>query len=191
MRIRSPLLLLCGLLSVSSCASRAAVKIDRLYAYLTDSSQYFLLPPGGIEQPMNMAQHMTASYNGQDYSLFSWVKADETEMEMILLNELGATMGELIYREGELSLSSPVFPKSLGVEYIVADFQLCFYDPLLLSPALEACGLRLEVQGSARRIYKGKVLIIEIEKTEGLVKLVNHRRGYAYTLEGDFSGDYK
>ena len=67
------------------------------------------------------------------YFLNAWLKADKTEMEIILFNELGANMGELMYREGMVNFSSPVFPKSLRPEYIVADFQLCFYNPLLRS----------------------------------------------------------
>jgi hypothetical protein len=51
---------------------------------------------------------------------------------------------------------------------------------------LKDCGLVLEKQNDLRRIFKGKSLIIEIEKTSGAVKLVNRLRGYSYTLEGEF-----
>lgn len=176
------LLLLC----FCSCKSGAKVREDRLHAYLTDSSRYFLLPPEGIGKSMDMAQFVSASYNGQDYFMNAWVKADETGMEMTLLNEFGVNMGELSYKNGVVKFSSPVFPKSTMGEYIVADFQLCFYDPLLLRGALKECGLAFETDGNTRRILKGKKIIIEIEKTEKAVKLINHLRGYTYTLEGDY-----
>jgi len=133
-----------------------------------------------------MAQYVSASFAGRDYYMNAWVKADVTGMEMVLLNELGANMGELLYRNGAVHFSSMVFPQSLKPEYIVADFQLCFYDPLLLKAALKKCGLVLEAGEGKRSIYRGKSLLIEIEETADMVKLINHLRGYSYSLKGDF-----
>jgi hypothetical protein len=181
-------LLFAGVLSCfSSCAARAAIREDRRpYAYLTDSSKYFLLPPGSIENSMDMSQRLSASYEGRQYFFNAWVKADEAGMDMILLNELGASMGELSYRNDAVSFSSPVFPKSLPPEYIVADFQLCFYNTPALRQALEGCGLSFEDTEADRRVLQKGTVIIEIEKTRNTVALVNHLRGYRYTLEGDF-----
>jgi len=168
-----------------SCSSKAAVREDRL-VWLTDSSKYMLLPPESIENPLDMAQYISASYKGINYFFNAWVRADETGIEMTLLNELGANMGELYYRDGLVSFSSPVFPQSLKPEYIVADFQLCFYNAPALRKALENCGLSFENTGNIRRVFQGKTVVIEIEKNENAVRLVNHLRGYAYTLEGNF-----
>ena len=176
------------LLCLCSCASKAAAgKNGPLpYAWLTDRSKYILLPPEDIENPIDMPQFVSASYGGQDYFLNAWVKADETGMNMTLINSLGANMGELSYYYGAVSFSSPVFPQSFAAEFIVADFQLCFYNTLALRRALEDCGLSIEETGAGRCILQGKNVIIEIEKSQNAVKLVNHLRGYAYTLEGDF-----
>ena len=159
---------------------------NQLNVYLTGSSKYILLPPGNIENSLDMAQQISASYKGSEYFLNAWVKADETGMEMTLLNELGARMGELSYRNGLVSFSSPVFPSSLKPEYILADFQICFYNAVALRQALEACGLSFEDTGNSRRILQGKTLVIEVEKSQNTVRLVNHLRGYTYTLEGNF-----
>jgi hypothetical protein len=181
-----------------SCASRVTVNedwssdwskdlsSDRPYIYLTDSKKYFLLPPEDIENPMDMAQRISASWQGKDYSFNAWVKADEAGMEMTLLNELGVNMGELSFRDGLLSFSSQVFPKSMKPEYIVADFQLSFYSVPPLRQAVENCGLSFEIGANSRRILKGKTVIVEIEKSRNTIRLVNHLRGYIYTLEGDF-----
>jgi hypothetical protein len=169
-----------------SCTPKDTVVDNRLNVYLTGSSKYILLPPGNIENSLDMAQRISASYKGMDYFFNAWVKADESGMEMTLLNELGANMGELSYRNGLVSFSSPVFPPSLKPEYIVADFQLCFYNAMALRQALKDCGLSFEDAGNSRRILKGKTLIIEVERSRNTVMLVNHLRGYAYTLEGDF-----
>jgi len=169
---------------LSSCSSLSVDK--RPYAYLADNSKFILLPPAAIENPLDMAQRISALYNGQRFFFGAWVLADENGIDMSLFNELGAAMGELSYKEGVVSLSSAVFPQSVKPEYIVADFQLCFYDPGLLGKALKDCGLVLETQNNLRRIFEGKNLIIEIEKTSGAVKLVNRLRCYSYTLEGEF-----
>jgi len=135
---------------------------------------------------MDSYQLVSASYGNRDYILNAWVKADEKGIEMTLMNELGANMGELSYHDGSVSFSSPAFPQSFKGEYVVADFQLCFYNASALSKALADCGLSFEDTGSRRRIFHGKTVIIEIEKNQNTVRLVNHLRGYTYTLEGDF-----
>jgi hypothetical protein len=169
-----------------SCASGAAARKNRPYVYLADSAKYMLLPPEGIEYPIDMFQHISASYQDNEYLLNAWVKADNSEIDMILLNELGTHIGELSYRDGAVSFSSSFFPKSLKPEYIVADFQLCFYNALLLQRALKDCGLSFEYTEAYRLVLQGETVIIEIEKNSGQVRLVNKLRGYAYTLEGDF-----
>jgi len=168
-----------------SCAANTTGE-KRLSVYLAGSSKYILLPPENIEHSLDMAQQISASYKGMKFSFNAWVKADETGMEMVLLNELGARMGELSYRNGQVSFSSPMAPSALKPEYIVADFQLCFYNTAALRQALNDCGLSLEDTENSRRIFKGKTLVIEVEKGRNTVRLVNHLRGYAYTLEGDF-----
>jgi len=168
-----------------SCAPKAPVGEKPLNVYLTADSPFFLLPCGDIENPLDTAQRISASYQGRNYSFNAWVKADKTGIEMTLMNELGARMGELSYRDGQVSFSSPVISSSLlKPEYIVADFQLCFYSAPALCQALEDCGLSLEYTENSRRIFQGKNIIIEIEKKQNTVSLVNHLRKYAYTLEG-------
>jgi len=149
---------------------------------------------------MDMAQFLSAEFGGQNYFFNAWVKADENEMEMTFFNELGASLGELSYRNGVVHFSSNIIPRSVlrsfKPEYFIADFQLCFYDPFLLDKSLKDSGLVLETtdgdsrhgdsRHGSRRILNGNEVIIEIEKTGNTVKLVNHLRKYSYTLEGDF-----
>jgi len=172
------------LFCICSCATRA--KEERLYVYLADGARFVLLPTAAIEKPMDMAQFISASFMDQSHFFQAWVRANETAMDITLFNELGAAMGDLSYRDGIISFYSRVLPRSLRPEYIVADFQLCFYDTALLRRSLEEAGLSLAVQGNTRRIYNRRDLIIEIERAPGKVNFINHLRGYTYTLEGDF-----
>ena len=167
------------------------------YVWLTNRSKYILLPPEDIEHPLDSHQLVSASYKGTDYVLNAWVKADTTGLNMTIINELGANMGELSYRDGAVSFSSAMFPPSLRPEYIVADFQFCFYNARTLFQALKYGGLFFEEMGTnrfedtwtVRRIllWDHKTVIIRIEKkSRNVIEMVNYLRGYAYTLEGNF-----
>ena len=180
-------LLLTGfLICLCSCASTAAGRKKQLYVWLAENAKFILLPPDNIENSIDNHQLFTASYSGRSYQLIAWVKADETGLDMTFINEFGAGMGELSYYNGTVSFSSSVFPKFVEGEYIVADFQLCFYDTLALRKALKDCGLSFDETETGRRVLQGKTLVIEIEKTQNAVKLINHLRGYTYILEGSF-----
>jgi hypothetical protein len=168
---------------LSSCVSAAKAKDGSLYVWLTNSSRFILLPAQYIENPINGFQLFSAAYDKQEFQVNALVIADGTGMNMTLFNELGANMGELSWRNGEIYFSSSVFPKSLKPEYIIADFQLCFYESAALAKALKDCGLVLEDTGGLRRVLKGKTVIMEIEKNMNSVKITNHLRGYSYSLE--------
>ncbi|MCL2441500.1 MAG: DUF3261 domain-containing protein [Treponema sp.] len=184
-----------------SCTSAAGK--NALHVYLTDSSRFVLMHPEAIEKTMDMAQFLSAEFRGQNYFFNAWVKADENAIEIALFNEFGASFGELSYTAGNIHFSSAVLPRIalqyIKPEYIIADFQLCFYAPFLLEKQLNDSGLVLEItdsgslhgsrhgsRDSTRRILSGNDVIIEIEKTGNSVKLVNHLRNYTYTLEGVF-----
>ena len=187
--IKFLLIFMISIVCFISCASVA--KKDMQYVDITDNAKFVLLPPEGIEQSMDMVQFLSYEYGGQNYFFNAWVEANENEIEMAFFNELGTSMGELSYRNNSVNFSSPIFERSvlqyIKPEYIIADFQLCFYDPFLLGKTLNDIGLVLEVRDGNRRIFSGNEVIIEIEKTENYVKLVNNLRGYTYTLEGDFN----
>jgi len=180
-------LLLAGILAAfGSCASKSAVRENRMSAWLTDKSKFNILSPEFMENSMDNQQFISASYGNMNFQAIAWVKADKNGIEMILMNELGNGLGELSYRDGAILFSSPVFPQSVGGEYIVADFQLCFYNAHILRKALEDCGLSFEENDKGRRIYSGETLIIDIEKSGNAVRFVNHLREYSYTIESEF-----
>jgi len=185
------LLLAASVLCFSSCASRAAVRETRPYVWLTNNAKFILLPPAYIETPLDHQQLISASFQGRNHQMAAWVKADETGIDMTLMSELGATVGELFFRDGAVSFSSPLFPRAIGGEHIIADFQLSFYNAAALASALEAGGLTFEEAGTARRVFEGGTLIVEIERSRTVVRLVNHLRGYSLTLEGDFERDFE
>ena len=182
-----PLVFFCVFLCFGSCVSAAKSSAVPPHAYLTDTSRFLLLPTRDIGKPIDMPQRISASFQGRDLSLLAWVKADESEIQVTLLNEMGTNIGELFYSDYSISLSSEVLPGSIKPEYIIADFQLCFYNAVLISKALKDCGLDMETSETTRRILKGNDVVYEIVMDSEWVRITNHLRGYTYTLEGDFS----
>jgi len=183
---------------ILSCVSVSRnTRKDKPYVYLTENSRFVLLPTEGIEQDMDMIQFLSAEFRGQNYFLNAWVKADKNILELALFNEMGTSLGELSYKNGDVHFSSAVIPRAamrhIRPEYVIADYQLSFYNPYLLEKALKDSGLILEIKNDycrygSRRIISGNETIIEIEKTENSVKFINHFREYSYILEGDFYG---
>ena len=174
------------MLCLCSCASRRAAE-TLPYVWLADGSKFVLLHPQNIETLLDGPQLISASFLGQEHQMITWVKADEEGIHMVLLNEMGSNMGELSYQNGAISFTSSVFPRSLRPEYIIADFQLCFYNTPALEKALKECGLSFQETAAARRVMQRNNTIIEITMSANIIKIVNHLRGYTFTLEGDFS----
>jgi hypothetical protein len=139
---------------------------------------------------MDMPQQISGVYGKREMVLEAWVQADDTKIDITLFSSLGAGIGEVVFREGSASFSSPLFPSRIKPEYIIADFQFCFYRAESLSRALKEGGLTLRVEQGAgreiRTIAEGKKTVIVIEKTEKAVRYTNYLRGYAYTLAGNF-----
>ncbi|MDR2631957.1 MAG: DUF3261 domain-containing protein [Spirochaetaceae bacterium] len=158
--------------------------------YLTRRAWYTLLPPNEIEAPLDLGQHITGTYGEEEFVLEAWTEADENRVTMAFFNSLGVSMGDLSFDGGGLFFSSAFLPPQVTAEYILADFQLCFYRPEALEKALNRAGLTFKVEKAVdtawevRSLFEGKTLIIKIEKGSSSVVYTNYFRRYAYTLEG-------
>jgi hypothetical protein len=142
-----------------------------------------------------MAQQISGNYGNREWVMEAWVQADDTQINMTLFNSLGGTLGDLSFRGQEIHFTSGVLPASFKPEYILADFQFCFYKPEALAAALKDAGLTLVTDRistedggyrETRTVFEGKDRIIDIEKSPSSVTYTNHLRGYAYTLDGTF-----
>ncbi len=162
---------------------------------MTNSVKYSLLHPSDIEKPIDMPQHVSGLYGQQEFSLDAWVIADNMQINMSLFNNFGNSMGDICFNEKELSFSSSFFPSTFKPEYVIADFQFCFYRIEALENVFKEHGLTLIAksikdefgkQSELREIYDKKKCIIKIEKTADSVKYTNYLRGYYYRLQGEF-----
>jgi hypothetical protein len=179
----------------SSCITNEPESPSFSPVYITNQAKYILLPPPSIDVPLDMAQHISGSYGKRQFVMDAWVQADASSITMTLLNSFGSNMGSLLYDGNSVILDSSYFPSALKPEYIIADFQFCFYRVDVLAEALRSIGLTLEINRreslgvtlvEQRRILSGTKKIIEIEKTPHMIRYNNLLRNYSYTLEGDF-----
>jgi hypothetical protein len=142
------------------------------------------------------AQEITGIYNSKALTVLAWALADENAVVMAFFDSFGVSLGEVSFTRGGAVLTSQIFPPSLKAEYIIADFQLCFYRGGALSRALAKGGLvlkearKLDADGNlveTRAVFDkrkpgGALPLIEIEKRQGRVRYVNHKRGYAFSI---------
>jgi len=139
---------------------------------------------------MDMLQRISGSHKGNHWAMNAWVKANEEGLVMELLGDMGNSLGTLVYDGEGVRFSSSVLPPHLKPEYVLADFQLCFFRPEALRPALGKLILQTDRHDGVevRRLYEGDACLVEIEKTPQAVHYKNHLRGYAYSIEGAFEG---
>ncbi|MDR2211832.1 MAG: DUF3261 domain-containing protein [Spirochaetaceae bacterium] len=170
-----------GTLLVLGCQNHGPV-------YLGTEGEFSLLSPEHIEKNIDMFQRINGSYGDRYFDLNAWVRADKTGIVMEILNDLGSSLGELVFTGGELRFGSAYFPQNLPAQYAVADFQLCFYRIPALRSAMGKLRLETETGASVERrlVYDGEELIIKIEKDPASVRYTNYLRGYSYTILGNF-----
>ncbi|MCL2011447.1 MAG: DUF3261 domain-containing protein [Cystobacterineae bacterium] len=172
-----------------SCAKKIATENSYAPVPLSNSSFFVLLPPQYIEKNLDMPQRISGTQGEAPFHMSAWVKADKTSLHIELLNDMGNSLGTLVYDGKNLSFSSAHFPKHIKPEYVVADFQLCFYTPEALRLSLGKLRLHTTTQDSGvekRLLYEGNKPIIEIEKKADRVEYINHLRGYSYVIWGAF-----
>jgi hypothetical protein len=178
------LFIICYSLAACACAN-APGNAGAAPVYLSNRAKYELLPAADMAGRLDTAMRFSAEYREKRFDLEAWVKADETGIDMAFFNSLGASLGEIRYQGGVASFDSSVLPASVKPEYVMADFQLCFYRADALSKRLGAIGLKFDLHkdstgGETRRVFDRGNCIIEIIKDKGGVSLVNRLRGYSY-----------
>ena len=190
-------LIACGILVACSSTkyegTEATAKLNPVY--VTDKATFQLLATSQVEKAVDAVQHFKAQFGDKSFESDVLLIADAQKLSLTILNDFGATMGELNYNNDLVVFDSALFPKALKAEYIVADVQFCLYRVDALQKALADSGLRFvvsvedSVDGKSvetRSIFDGEKEIAHIEKSIGKITYSNYLRDYAYTLQGDF-----
>lgn len=173
---------------MAGCASGAQAKKPNALkpVYITNRAVYPFLEPAAVETPMDGLQQLEGSYGKKTFSFLIYVKADKERTELLVLNDFGAEMARITYSSNGIESSGMAAKAGLKVEYILADFQIGYYDAGRLADNLAKVGLsfteRKENDTIIREVHDGENLIIHIEKTREGLLLQNLLRGYTYSI---------
>jgi hypothetical protein len=188
--IRAAVVLI-ALLCIGSCVSAARPQTE-LPVYVTDSTALRLLPPSQCGIPLDTAQRISGRYSDKEFEFTVWTVSGPDMLSIVLMNDMGGGIGDLSYTESGVKYTSGFTGLPFKPEYVVMDFQLCFYDAAALSAALERVGLgwAFETFGEneTRRVFSDGVCIIEIKKNGGALSYKNFLRAYSYDILGVHDG---
>ena len=185
------LLLACALLLVS--CSRSNVKPGTAPVYYSDSRSVALLPTSAMTEKLDMPQHLRGEFTQQDGSMKSfegdsWVRANDSVLSIMLFSGFGTTIAEITYGKDSLHFESSVMDvEKMKAEYVLADFQVCFYPYKALKDNFEAAGFVFEeARGPApdfvRTLKDGNTLVLTAQRKGKEITLVNNLRHYSYHI---------
>ncbi len=154
--------------------------------YLTDDKAVTLLPTRALDRPIAVRQLMEGHYGSQSYSFEAYVKADAERITMIAFSGFGTQVYSLTYRDSGIDFTAVPFAGPLHPEYLVADFQLCYFPAKAVASMVDAAGLSFSETPSAdgwiREVRDGTKTILSIARRGTTIELENRLRGYGYTI---------
>jgi hypothetical protein len=95
--------------------------------FVTNSKKIKPLKTFYIEEKIDSTFLFEGNFNGSSFSFLALTYCDSECVEIMLSNELGISIGNLIYDGNTIEFSSSVLPKNLKAQYIIADLQNALY----------------------------------------------------------------
>lgn len=178
-----------------ACASTRQMENSTVSpVYITNTKKFYLLSPSEIEKNIDAQQLLTGKFGENEFSMLAYLQTDKKSIFLSLFNDFGVGMGNLTYDGISAEFDSPVFPKTLKAEYIVADLQFAYYPVASIDETLKTIGMYMDVQksegGEIRTIYSNSILpmmtsktIEIITKSSSEIRIQNLLREYEYNLK--------
>ena len=193
-------LVLAFLLALVGCHhSRVAPGVAPVY--YSDTRSVELLPTAAMTEPIDMPQHIAGSFTKPDgstdsFEADSWVRANDSILSITMFTGFGTTLGEITYERDSVKAESSVLDVTkMKAEYLVADFQVCFYPFAQLKVNFEKAGFTFVESRDAsadgevstagdyvRTLKEGDRVILVATKKAREVSLVNELRKYSYRI---------
>lgn len=192
-----PLILL--VLFLTGCHKALVKPSNTAPVYYTDSRSVHLLPTAAMKESIDLPQHIegifTRENNKEDsFSGDAWVRANDSILSINIFSAFGTTIAELTYAGDSVAFESPVMDvEKMKAEYVLADFQACFYPYEILRHNFEQNGFVFAEENAVvgknfkeRKFVRilsadGKI-ILKIEKDGPEIHLVNELRKYSYHI---------
>lgn len=189
----------------ASC-HHALVKPNSAAIYYSDSKYIHLLPTTSMEGSIDGIQHLDGTFSKSfsqenpnadtSTTAFSgevWVRANDSILSITLMGSFGVTIAELTYANDSVSFASSVIDvEKMKPEYVLADFQACFYPFDALHKNFDKFGFdfdELRTAGSGepppdfeRTLTDNGKVILRIVRKANEIELVNELRHYKYHI---------
>ena len=169
-----------------SCVTKQG-KDAKYSVYVTNEAEFQLLPPSAFEENMDRFQNITGYFQNKVHNFGAYIKSNDEQVSITFFNQMGGSVGDLLYTEDNLQANSHFFPPAAKFEYMMADFQFCYGQRELLLSSLEAIGLRFDVieqdGREIRQIWDKDQLVIQVEKEKNHTRLQNFLRQYSYDIQ--------
>ena len=188
------LLVLAGCMLCVAClvsCHRALVTPDSNPVYYSDSKYIQLLPTKAVSGPIDGAQRFEGTFGKTAFSGQVWVLANDTILSITFFNDFGTTIAELTYANDSVAFASSVLDvEKVKAEYILADYQACFYPFEVLKENFEKSGFefreQLNLAGDSnsfeRVLSENGNEILRITRKANEIDLVNTLRHYKYHI---------
>lgn len=189
----------------ASC-NHALVKPNSAAVFYSDSNFINLLPTSAMEGSIDEIQHLEGTFSkdptvrgsqeetsSKSFSGEVWVRANDTILSLTLMGGLGMTVAELVYANDSVSFASSIIDiEKMRSEYVLADFQACFYPFEALKKNFEKHGFMFTEQRTAgsrgmspdfeRTLTENSKVILRIVRKANEINLVNELRHYEYHI---------
>ena len=163
--------------------------------YVTNEAKYVLLPPSAFEENMDHFQNITGHFQSKTHIFGAYIKSSEEQVEITFFNQMGGSVGDLVYTGDTLVANSHFTPPTAKFEYMMADFQFCYCKKELLASSFEAIGLRFECferdGKEIRQIFEGEDAIPMPEASIVRILLISqpsYRRFHSFAISRNSSG---
>lgn len=178
------ILFLISAVFLSSCASlKPENHLNKVY--VTNSTQVDLLLPEVLGEKSEY-QYFEGDFGKNTFSALLYLETTFDQTQILLLNEMGLTLGSIFYDGKTCLLESELFPKKIKGEYIILDLQNAYAPAEVLKNHYAKYKLSFEETKNHdsfyRTIKKNDSLIEEIFIDGTKTQIKNHLRNYTYTL---------
>ena len=163
--------------------------------FYSDGHAVSLLPTSSMTEGIDMPQRIEGRFVKPDgstdsFEADSWVRANDSVLSITLFTGFGTTLGEITYARDSVKAESSVMDVAkIKTEYLIADFQICFYPFDALRKNFEQAGYAFtETRSGAgntdyvRTLADNGKTLLTARKSGTEIHLENVLRGYSYHI---------
>jgi hypothetical protein len=177
----------CSLGLLAACAGLPPPSGAPHPVYITDTRAISLLPPSAGNQERSIHQAVEGYFGNTAVSFEGFVRMDRNEIIMIAMTPFGSGVYEIMYDGQKATVTGGMLPAGAKPEYMVADFQFCYFPADAVYRNVAAAGLNFRESTTAsgwRRIIEDQgQVVMEVQRAGNELSFTNHLRHYGYIIK--------